>query len=272
AQQTVVAKYIYDPFGNTVSKSGPLADANTYRFSSQEYHQPSGLSLYLYRAYDPNLQRWLNQDPIKEEGGINLFGFVGNNPISGLDQLGLWNLWNPATWGVPNGAGWSLLDSLTPWHESAGWSGFSLQTTSEADGAFLDGINPFGNPFANMGLYDPCDKALKWSRRVGTATRDVEVGLATLGAAFYAQGTTIVYSGAAAETEALSLAAAGEGTTILNTAGGAFLKWTGTKSQFLWTTASSIYGSISSSEAIVLVSAEGGSILGTVEIPILVQN
>jgi len=28
AQQVVVAKYIYDPFGNTLSKSGPLADAN----------------------------------------------------------------------------------------------------------------------------------------------------------------------------------------------------------------------------------------------------
>ena len=36
AQQFVVAKYIYDPFGNILSKSGPLADANTYRFSSQE--------------------------------------------------------------------------------------------------------------------------------------------------------------------------------------------------------------------------------------------
>jgi len=95
AQQIVVAKYTYDPFGNILSKSGPLADANTYRFSSQEYHQPSGLSLYLYRAYDPNLQRWLNRDPIQELGGINLYGFVGNDPLSVVD------LWGFQSIGIP---------------------------------------------------------------------------------------------------------------------------------------------------------------------------
>jgi RHS repeat-associated protein len=89
AQQIVVAKYTYDPFGNTLSKSGTLADANTYRFSSQEYHQPSGLSLYLYRAYDPNLQRWLNRDPIEELGGVNLYAFVSNDPIRFVDPFGL---------------------------------------------------------------------------------------------------------------------------------------------------------------------------------------
>jgi RHS repeat-associated protein len=88
-QQIVIARYSYDPFGNILSKSGTLADANTYRFSSQEYHQPSGLSLYLYRAYDPNLQRWLNRDPIEEMGGANLYGYVGNNPIMRVDPVGL---------------------------------------------------------------------------------------------------------------------------------------------------------------------------------------
>src|SRR6266567_966518 len=103
---------------------------------------------YGFRFYDPSIQRWLNRDPVAELDGVNLYGFVGNNPITSVDPLGLWNLWNPATWGVPNGVGWSLGNSLTPWHESAGWSGFGLQTTSEADAAFIDGINPFGNPFA----------------------------------------------------------------------------------------------------------------------------
>jgi uncharacterized protein RhaS with RHS repeats len=35
------------------------------------------------------LQRWLNQDPIGERGGINLYGFVGNNPVSSIDPRGL---------------------------------------------------------------------------------------------------------------------------------------------------------------------------------------
>jgi RHS repeat-associated protein len=87
--QLVEAKYLYDPFGNTLSLSGPLASANTYRFSSKEWNANSGLYYYLYRFYDPNLQRWLNQDPIEEEGGLNLYGYVANNPISLTDPLGL---------------------------------------------------------------------------------------------------------------------------------------------------------------------------------------
>jgi type VI secretion system secreted protein VgrG len=78
-----------DPFGNILSKSGPLSDANTYRFSSQEYHQNSGLLLYLRRAYDPNLQRWLNRDPIEEAGGINLYCFTDNDPANRKDLDGL---------------------------------------------------------------------------------------------------------------------------------------------------------------------------------------
>ncbi len=88
-QQNFVARYVYDPFGNILAKSGALADANAYRFSSQEYHQPSGLLLYLYRAYDPNLQRFVNRDPIEEVGGINLYRFVFNNPLNRLDPWGL---------------------------------------------------------------------------------------------------------------------------------------------------------------------------------------
>ncbi len=82
-----MARYEYDPFGNILSKSGPLADANLYRFSSQEYHHNSGLLLYLYRAYDPNLQRFVNRDPIQELGGLNFYGFVGNSPVKGSVPL-----------------------------------------------------------------------------------------------------------------------------------------------------------------------------------------
>lgn len=45
-QQTPVAKYAYDPYGNTLSKSGLLAHANTVRFSSKETHRFSGLYYY----------------------------------------------------------------------------------------------------------------------------------------------------------------------------------------------------------------------------------
>jgi hypothetical protein len=40
--------------------------------------------------YNPETGRWLNRDPIEEGGGYNLYGFVGNNPISEFDPNGQW--------------------------------------------------------------------------------------------------------------------------------------------------------------------------------------
>ena len=49
---------------------------------------PASLAYYLYRYYDPNLQRWPNRDPLGESGGINLFQFNGNNPLRYIDSDG----------------------------------------------------------------------------------------------------------------------------------------------------------------------------------------
>src|SRR5205823_9319362 len=88
-QQVLVARYVYDPFGNILSKSGPFADANFYQFASQELHPNSGLVYFGRRFYEPNLQRWLNRDPISERGGFNLYGYVGNNSVNLIDRMGL---------------------------------------------------------------------------------------------------------------------------------------------------------------------------------------
>ena len=87
--QTLVAQYRYDPFGNLLAATGPLAEANLYRFSGKEFHPASGLYYYGYRFYDPNLQRWLNRDPIEKQGGVNHYRFVKNEPINNVDPLGL---------------------------------------------------------------------------------------------------------------------------------------------------------------------------------------
>ena len=39
--------------------------------------------------YDPNMGRWLSRDPIAENGGLNFYGFVGNNGVNQWDRLGL---------------------------------------------------------------------------------------------------------------------------------------------------------------------------------------
>jgi hypothetical protein len=48
-----------------------------------------GVTYYTYRYYDPATGRWPSRDPIGEEGGINLYGFVGNSPTDLVDYSGL---------------------------------------------------------------------------------------------------------------------------------------------------------------------------------------
>ena len=50
---------------------------------------PVHVADYLYRYYDPLTGRWPSRDPIEERGGVNLYGFVGNNGVGRLDLLGL---------------------------------------------------------------------------------------------------------------------------------------------------------------------------------------
>jgi len=83
----VRARYDYDPFGNTTKVSGDLN--LDFGYTGHYRHAASNLYLAMYRAYDPTIGRWINRDPIAEFGGINLYGYVGNNPIVGIDLSGL---------------------------------------------------------------------------------------------------------------------------------------------------------------------------------------
>jgi RHS repeat-associated protein len=88
----VAASYEYDAYGNLVTPDSNDYNANPFRFSTKWRDEPvTGHELYYYgyRYYSPRLGRWLSRDPIGEGGGINLYGFVGNNPIDSYDPLGL---------------------------------------------------------------------------------------------------------------------------------------------------------------------------------------
>jgi RHS repeat-associated protein len=77
----------YTAYGQTDRSSGVQADKG---YAGMFLHEPSGLYLTWYRAYDPVTGRWLSRDPIGERGGINLYGYVLQDPVNGIDPLGLW--------------------------------------------------------------------------------------------------------------------------------------------------------------------------------------
>ena len=88
ANGDTVAHYEYDAFGNRVTQSGDLADSFRFRFSTKYHDDETGLDVYQLRQYIPQLARWASRDPIGEEGGVCLFGFVNNSPIRYVDVLG----------------------------------------------------------------------------------------------------------------------------------------------------------------------------------------
>jgi len=113
--QNIVARYEYDPYGRLIGKWGTMADVNHYRFSSQEFFPNPNIYGYHSRFYDPTLQRWLNRDPFGEAGGLNLYGFVGNNPVGNVDPYGLavGDWWDPRTYSTSyaNAAGASAVQA-----------------------------------------------------------------------------------------------------------------------------------------------------------------
>ena len=84
------ASYQYDPYGNITSMEGDMAEENPFRFSSEHHDEDLGLVYYNYRHYNPTDGRRTSRDPIAEEGGWNLYGFVNNRPIDVMDILGMY--------------------------------------------------------------------------------------------------------------------------------------------------------------------------------------
>ncbi|MBJ7424441.1 MAG: hypothetical protein JHD23_08110 [Akkermansiaceae bacterium] len=92
ADGDVSAHLEYDPFGNIVKESyasGFNAASFSYKFSTKPLDITTGLYYYTYRYYEPFTGRWQSKDPIEEEGGVNLYGFVRNSGVNRWDILGL---------------------------------------------------------------------------------------------------------------------------------------------------------------------------------------
>ena len=83
------ALYEYRPYGGLVTSEGNMAQENKFRFSCEYMDDELGLIYYNYRHLNPLDGRWISRDPIAEQGGWNLFAFVGNKIFNQADILGL---------------------------------------------------------------------------------------------------------------------------------------------------------------------------------------
>jgi RHS repeat-associated protein len=83
----IVNSYEYTPFGEQVSASEQVTQP--LRYMGREYDSDSKLYYVRARYYDPQLGRFLSEDPIGLAGGMNPYAYVGNDPVNFTDPSGL---------------------------------------------------------------------------------------------------------------------------------------------------------------------------------------
>jgi RHS repeat-associated protein len=85
-EESILSSHNYSPFGIQQEISSQLDQP--FRFSTKYYDNSTGLSDFGYRYYASHIGKWLNRDPIMENGDINLYAFTGNDPINYVDPNG----------------------------------------------------------------------------------------------------------------------------------------------------------------------------------------
>ncbi|MGH7670634.1 MAG: RHS repeat-associated core domain-containing protein, partial [Gemmatimonadaceae bacterium] len=89
SDDSTVAKYTYTPFGSLIAGQSVDTVPNELKFAAREYDAETGLYYFRNRYYDPQVGRFVSEDPAGLGGGINAYAFAGNDPINGRDPQGL---------------------------------------------------------------------------------------------------------------------------------------------------------------------------------------
>jgi RHS repeat-associated protein len=93
--------HLYDAWGGTMSPRPGDPQPSTVdpwdgpgaQYGGYTDHE-TGVTLDGFRYYDPSRGRWINRDPIGMDGGLNLYAVDHNNPVTNIDQYGLYGLTN----------------------------------------------------------------------------------------------------------------------------------------------------------------------------------
>jgi RHS repeat-associated protein len=101
----LVSTYQYDSFGKLTGSTGSIS--NPFLYTGRELDAETGLYFYRARYYDPNLGRFISEDPIRFDAGTNFYIYVQNNPINSNDPFGLQS-------GAPTAPGLPLFPPILP--------------------------------------------------------------------------------------------------------------------------------------------------------------
>ncbi len=89
AQGNVVWKADYTPFGTQVGKESDAGFEESHGFTGKEYDADTGLYYFNARWYDPELGRFISEDPAADPNNPNLYVYSRNNPLRFTDPSGL---------------------------------------------------------------------------------------------------------------------------------------------------------------------------------------
>jgi RHS repeat-associated protein len=86
----VVQQFDYSPWGTVTTLVNQLADTNRLQWKGLVFEGgTTNLSYVRNRWYDPEARRFLSEDPIGLDGGMNLYAFARNDPVNFEDPYGL---------------------------------------------------------------------------------------------------------------------------------------------------------------------------------------
>jgi RHS repeat-associated protein len=129
----IVYKANYRPFGTPIYKDGDFDEL--HGFTGKEYDADIGLYYFNARWYDPELGRFINEDPAGDPNNPNLYTYCRNNPLSYIDSDGHFAFLVALLDGLIGGAMGGAISSLMG---GDFWTGF---TAGFAAGFFVGGFN-----------------------------------------------------------------------------------------------------------------------------------
>jgi RHS repeat-associated protein len=133
ANGQIIQSIDYDAWGNVVSDSNP--GFQPFGFAGGLWDADVNLIHFGFRDYDPNSGTWTSRDPIRLQGGLNVYAYGGNVPVRNFDPSGLY-------FSSSSNAVWEALSRLAR-NRQVGWA--IEQMARDPSTEFQINEIPYGN-------------------------------------------------------------------------------------------------------------------------------